>query len=113
MKIISQCELPGNVRELENCVQRAAVISRDFVLRGIDLPCTIGRCFNHLTIKKKKSTVNTGVEDLLQIENERERVITALELSGWVQAKAARLLNQTPRQIGYRIKKLNIELKSY
>ncbi len=35
--------------------------------------------------------------------DERERVIAALEAAGWVQAKAARLLGMTPRQIAYRI----------
>ena len=71
--------------------------------------------------------INTGLEDEiglsslpqptvridLQDENldEREKVIAALEQSGWVQAKAARLLNMTPRQIAYRIQTLNISLK--
>ncbi len=114
MRIVSQCELPGNVRELENCVHRAAVTSNDFILRGADLPCTKGRCFNHLLTRKRVPVeAIKDIEDLSKIENERERVIAALELSGWVQAKAARLLNQTPRQIGYRIKKLGIEMKSY
>ena len=35
--------------------------------------------------------------------DERERVIAALEQAGWVQAKAACLLNMTLRQIAYRI----------
>ncbi len=114
MKIVSQCELPGNVRELENCVHRAAVTSHDFLLRGTHLPCTKGRCFNHLINQKRKPVeVDKDVKNLTMIENERERVIAALEISGWVQAKAARLLNQTPRQIGYRIKKLNIDMKLY
>ncbi len=39
---------------------------------------------------------------------EREWVIVALEDAGWVQAKAARLLNMTPRQIADRIQTLNI-----
>ena len=43
--------------------------------------------------------------------DERERVIAALEQAGWVQAKAARLLNMTPRQIAYALKKHNIELR--
>jgi Nif-specific regulatory protein len=43
--------------------------------------------------------------------DERERVIAALELAGWVQAKAARLLGMTPRQIAYRIQTLNIQVR--
>jgi Nif-specific regulatory protein len=43
--------------------------------------------------------------------DERGKVIAALEQAGWVQAKAARLLGMTPRQIAYRIQILNIEVK--
>jgi Nif-specific regulatory protein len=43
--------------------------------------------------------------------DDRERVIAALEQSGWVQAKAARILNMTPRQIAYRIQTLGITMK--
>ena len=42
---------------------------------------------------------------------ERERIILALEQAGWVQAKAARLLNMTPRQIAYRVQTLEIPMK--
>ena len=44
---------------------------------------------------------------------ERERLINAMERAGWVQAKAARILGLTPRQIGYALKKHNIELKHF
>ena len=44
-------------------------------------------------------------------QSEHERLTQAMEKSGWVQAKAARLLNLTPRQIGYALKKHNIEIK--
>ena len=42
---------------------------------------------------------------------EREDLIAALDATGWVQAKAARRLNLTPRQIGYALRKHGIELK--
>lgn len=42
---------------------------------------------------------------------DRDRLIEAMERAGWVQAKAARLLGLTPRQIGYALKKQGIELK--
>ena len=44
---------------------------------------------------------------------ERERLIAALEQSGWVQAKAARLLDISPRQMGYALLKYNIEVKKF
>ena len=44
---------------------------------------------------------------------ERERLINAMERAGWVQAKAARILGLTPRQIGYALKKQAIEIKRF
>ncbi|MET4607664.1 Nif-specific regulatory protein [Bradyrhizobium sp. JR4.1] len=44
---------------------------------------------------------------------DRERLIAAMERSGWVQAKAARLLGLTPRQIGYALRRLGIEIKRF
>jgi len=42
---------------------------------------------------------------------ERERLIWAMEQCGWVQAKAARLLKVTPRQLGYALQKHRIEVR--
>jgi transcriptional regulator with GAF, ATPase, and Fis domain len=42
--------------------------------------------------------------------DERARVLHALEQSGWTQAKAARLLGMTVRQLNYRIRKHGIDL---
>jgi len=42
---------------------------------------------------------------------ERERLVRAMEQCGWVQAKAARLLNLTPRQVGYALHKHGIPIK--
>jgi Nif-specific regulatory protein len=46
-------------------------------------------------------------------QGERERLLWAMERSGWVQAKAARLLNITPRQMGYALQKYNIEVRKF
>lgn len=42
---------------------------------------------------------------------ERQRLVEAMETAGWVQAKAARLLDLTPRQIGYALKRHGIPMK--
>ncbi|MCE4556764.1 nif-specific transcriptional activator NifA [Pelomonas cellulosilytica] len=44
---------------------------------------------------------------------ERERLIWAMEQCAWVQAKAARLLHVTPRQLGYALRKYNIEVHKF
>ena len=46
-------------------------------------------------------------------EGERERLIWAMEQCGWVQAKAARLLRLTPRQMGYALQKNRIEVRKF
>jgi Nif-specific regulatory protein len=46
-------------------------------------------------------------------DGERERLIWAMERCGWVQAKAARLLKITPRQMGYALRKYEIEVRKF
>ncbi|MGP8232068.1 MAG: nif-specific transcriptional activator NifA [Methylovirgula sp.] len=51
--------------------------------------------------------------DLPEDATELDRLMHAMETAGWVQAKAARLLNMTPRQIGYALRKHNIPIKRF
>jgi len=46
-------------------------------------------------------------------EGERERLVWAMERCGWVQAKAARLLKISPRQMGYALQKNAIEVRKF
>ena len=43
----------------------------------------------------------------------KDTLIKAMEKTGWAQAKAARILGLTPRQIGYALRKHGIEIKRY
>jgi Nif-specific regulatory protein len=97
---------PGNVRELENCIERAAVMSDDGAIDR-DLILMSG-------IEERVSPLRGGGGAVALDDpelDERERVIAALEQAGWVQAKAARLLGMTPRQIAYRVQTLNIKVR--
>jgi Nif-specific regulatory protein len=44
---------------------------------------------------------------------EKDRLLDAMERVGWVQAKAARVLGISPRQIGYALRKYRIEMKRF
>ena len=43
----------------------------------------------------------------------RERIVSAMEQTGWVKAKAARVLGLTPRQIAYALEKYNVPIKKF
>jgi len=107
IRLMMRYNWPGNVRELENCLERAAVMSasgnidRDAISQtGIEERIHPGEA-------RPANKIDFNDPEL----DERERVIAALEEAGWVQAKAARLLNMTPRQIAYRIQTLNIRVR--
>ena len=114
---LAQHSWPGNVRELENCLERAAVMSMDGEIDAdlirIDKPrgngarpVPVAQAAAAGVVAAADGDVDPGAE-----QNERQRVIAALEQAGWVQARAARLLGMTPRQIAYRIQTLNIEVR--
>ena len=118
MRRLSQYGWPGNVRELENCLERAAVMSEsgsiDADLIRVDrqretqavVACTVAASATFPVGDAGLPSEGGEAEP-----DERARVIAALEQAGWVQARAARILGMTPRQIAYRILTLNIEVK--
>lgn len=110
IRILMKHNWPGNVRELANRLERAAIMSKNGIIDRDVMVSTgleeeIGTSFNYQPQKNLAVDINDENMD------DRERVIAALEQSGWVQAKAARLLNMTPRQIAYRILTLDITMK--
>lgn len=127
LQVLMHCNWPGNVRELENCVARFCTLSHSGVIHDYDIPCQTNNCLSALLWKHtqpKNSITAIPIKELSKqtpdakhtdeespLLNERERLIDAMEKSGWVQAKAARALHLTPRQMGYALKKYNIDIK--
>ncbi|MDP3839267.1 MAG: nif-specific transcriptional activator NifA [Methylococcales bacterium] len=110
IRLLMKHNWPGNVRELANRLERAAIMSTNGIIDRDVMVCTgleddIGSGIS------QKPPVNRTVDFNDDNMDDRERVIAALEQSGWVQAKAARILNMTPRQIAYRIQTLGITMK--
>ncbi|MGR8929867.1 MAG: nif-specific transcriptional activator NifA [Gammaproteobacteria bacterium] len=110
LRILMKHSWPGNVRELENRLERAAIMSTDGMIDR-DVIISTG-LEEEIGVSRPQPVAVARMVDLHDEElDERERVIAALEQCGWVQAKAARLLDMTPRQIAYRIQTLNISVK--
>ena len=119
---------PGNVRELQNLVERLVILANDDVLHTEDLPDHFfrGRAetppagFAGPAVPAPQAEVEMGSEVAWSAttrksleEIEREQVKAALIRNGWVQARAARELGLTQRQIGYRMKKFNLKRPEY
>ncbi|HEX4940188.1 MAG TPA: nif-specific transcriptional activator NifA [Candidatus Kapabacteria bacterium] len=107
-RLLMSYSWPGNVRELENCLERAAIMSEDGTVDG-DIISLTGLDEDSRPLLTHSSAPAVDFTD--ETMDERERVIAALEQAGWVQAKAARLLGMTPRQIAYRVQTLNINMR--
>ncbi len=96
---------PGNIRELENTIERLVIMSVSDKITASDLPLSLSVPPFKSSVKLESLTAN--VEEI-----EKANIIHALEKTGWVQAQAARFLGITSRQIGYKIKKYGIEEKA-
>jgi Nif-specific regulatory protein len=107
--LLMRYDWPGNVRELENCLERAAVMSEAGIIDKHAINLTGLDSTPQVAASNFPAAAKVDIDD--PDLDERERVIAALEQAGWVQAKAARLLGMTPRQIGYRIQTLNIKVR--
>ncbi len=92
---------PGNVRELENAVERAVLACDSNVIHGHHLPPTLqtAEISGTVTSLSLSAAVDAYERDLIQ---------DALKSTHGNIAKAARMLDSTERILGYKIKKLNI-----
>jgi len=101
MEALQAYSWPGNIRELENIIERAVIISQGSRLDpGEWLP-------------KPSATLRTSRIPTLE-EFEREHIISVLETAGWRvsgEKGAAKLLGMKPTTLEARMKKLGIERK--
>jgi Nif-specific regulatory protein len=106
LNIFMDYDWPGNVRELENTIERLVVMTAGKVITLRDIPLNI----KDRSIKSKYAVKEALPSTIADIE--KTNIMEALKKTGWVQAKAARLLGITPRQIGYKIRIYGIKEES-
>ncbi len=102
MDALVRYDFPGNVRELENIVQSAIVLSRGEILTTDDLPSAVRTRAEEegLTYRRFEGSLPQQVELL-----EREMIEKALDAEGGVQYRAAERLGISERTLRYKIEK--------
>ncbi|WP_297887852.1 sigma 54-interacting transcriptional regulator [Sulfurihydrogenibium sp.] len=114
LEYLQNYDWPGNVRQLQNTIERMVILSKHEKLDFKDLPADIkNKLQNIKTVDLKNKTIderNLQLSKTVQ-EIEKEAIEKALKESGYVIKEAAKILGMTPRQIKYRIEKYNISFK--
>lgn len=116
MEYLLNYDWPGNVREVENCIERIVILCEGAVATIEDLPFEIINA-NRFISKieqdigeeeeiaevKQELSITKSIEEI-----ETERILDALKKCGWVKSRAAKMIGLTTRQLDYRINKYSI-----
>jgi two-component system NtrC family response regulator len=96
--LLIKYDYPGNVRELENVVERAVVLTRGEYISKEDLPSLS---------EGEGPLVDGHIKDVVE-SMEKKMIMEALVKSDWVQTRAASIIGISERMLRYKIKKYNI-----
>ena len=113
MRLLNRYHWPGNVRQLQAVLQRAVLLSDGQKIDNSDLPIEVR--FSTLPSREPDSVAANGTRRFLlppegmDLEAvERDFLLQAMEMAGWVIAKAAKLLGLSYRTLQYRLEKFRI-----
>lgn len=108
MKCLEHYEWPGNVRQLENELERAVTLVEDNTfIKPSDLSEEVYKYSEYeqtIQLLKKKSTLKDAIEDL-----ERKMILEVLEKSNWNQTQASKELGLSRQGLIKKLKRYNLD----
>ncbi len=99
--VLMSYHFPGNVRELENCIERAVLVCDAGVLHPHHLPPTLQTAETSGTLPRQ--SLESAVAGL-----EKDLILDALKIARGNRTKAARLLHTTERILAYKARKYGV-----
>jgi DNA-binding NtrC family response regulator len=104
--LLMRYSYPGNVRELENIIERAVVLAKKGVITTADLPIHVRTAAgeDQIPARKLKGSLNETLDTV-----ERGIILEALKETGGVQTRAAEKLGISERVLRYKLKKYVIK----
>ena len=104
--LLMRYSYPGNVRELENIIERAVVLSKGGTITSADLPLHLRTVESEekICVRKSGSSLNETLDTM-----ERGIILDALKESGGVQTRAAEKLGISERVLRYKLMKYKIK----
>lgn len=103
---LTRYPFPGNVRELENILERALALAENHIIQVDDLHLPEG---SRTSVPARTATAPTSNSLSSLADQERDSILQALEQTRWNKTAAAKLLGITLRQLRYRLNKLDID----
>ncbi len=112
IELLCQYDFPGNVRELENTLERASTMmdNNTITVSDIQLPKPIGVTTSQQSLHATSDTVERSGRS--SHDDEYHRIVQALNDTRWNRKAAAEKLGLTYRQLRYRIQQLGIDKAS-
>ncbi|MBN2438843.1 MAG: sigma-54-dependent Fis family transcriptional regulator [Deltaproteobacteria bacterium] len=102
--VLLKYDYPGNVRELENVIERAVVIAREDVISVEDLPFRESLGETAESRKAEEGLLRGSIEEL-----EKNLIVEAMEKAGDHQSRAAEFLGISERMLRYKLKKYGLK----
>jgi transcriptional regulator with GAF, ATPase, and Fis domain len=103
MAVLESYAWPGNIRELRNVIERAALLTSGHAIRPADLGTSIAPAARTASSEGDPTLPTLAMDQL-----ERLAIAEALERTGWHQGQAAEILGLSPRTLHRKIRSLGL-----